>query len=47
MPGIFEPNLLRDDFRVILSQGFFGSWAGVIFRSVAPRYARVADIVSG
>jgi RES domain-containing protein len=47
MPGIFEPNLLRDDFRVILSQGFFGSWSGVMFRSVSPRYARAADIVSG
>jgi RES domain-containing protein len=47
MPGIFEPNLLGDDFRVILSQGFFGSWSGVIFRSVSPRYARAADIVSG
>jgi len=47
MPGIFEPNLLRDDFRVILSQKFFGPWSGVILRSVSPRYARFTDIVSG
>ena len=47
MPGIFEPNLLRDDFRVILSQKFFGLWSGVILRSVSPRYARPTDIVSG
>jgi len=37
----------ESDLRVILSQGLFGSWSGVIFRSVSPRYARTADIVSG
>src|SRR6516225_11007322 len=37
----------ESDLRVILSQGLFGSWSGVIFRSVSPRYARAADIVSG
>jgi len=47
MPGIFEANRLHDHFRVILSEGFFGSWSGVIFRSVSPRYARATDIVSG
>ena len=47
MPGIFEPNPLRDHFRGILNEGFFVSWSGVIFRSVSPRYARAADIVSG
>jgi RES domain-containing protein len=47
MPGLFKPNVLHDHFRVVLSQGFFRSWSGVIFRSVLPRYARVADIVSG
>jgi hypothetical protein len=34
MPGIFEPNLLHDHFRVILNQGFLAPWSGVIFRSV-------------
>jgi RES domain-containing protein len=47
MPGIFEPNLLYDHFRVILNQGFLAPWSGVIFRSVSPRYARPIDIVSG
>ena len=47
MPGIFESNLLRDDFRVILSQKFFGPWSGVILRSVSPRYAPIARVVAG
>jgi RES domain-containing protein len=47
MPETFEPNPLYDHYRAILSQELFRSWSGVIFRSVAPRYARVADIVSG
>ena len=47
MPGIFEPNLLYDHSRGILHQELFGSWSGVIFRSVSPRYARPADIISG
>jgi hypothetical protein len=47
MPGIFERNLLHDHFRVILSQGFFGSWSDVIFRSVSLQYARAAAIVGG
>ena len=47
MPGIFEPNLLHDHFRVVLNQGFLAPWSGVIFRSVWPRYARPIDIVSG
>jgi RES domain-containing protein len=33
--------------RAILSQELFRSSSGVIFRSVSPRYARPADIVSG
>ena len=47
MPGIFEPNPLYDHSRGILHQELFGSWSGVIFRSVSPRYARAADIISG
>lgn len=47
MPESFEPNLVHDHFRAILSQGFFGSWSGVVFRSVSPRYARPTDIVTG
>jgi hypothetical protein len=47
MPGTFEPNLLYSQCRTILSQDLFGPWSGVIFRSVSPRYARVADVVSG
>jgi hypothetical protein len=44
MPGSFEPNPLYDHFKAILRQELFGSWSGVIFRSVSPRYARPADI---
>ena len=47
MPGTFEPNPLYDYFCRILRQELFGSWSGVIFRSVSPRYARPIDIVSG
>ncbi|MBV8969792.1 MAG: RES domain-containing protein [Verrucomicrobia bacterium] len=47
MPGSFEPNPFYDHLRAILCQELFGSWSGVIFRSVSPRYARPADIVSG
>jgi hypothetical protein len=47
MPGSFEPNPLYDYFCGILRQELFGSWSGVIFRSVSPRYAQAADIVSG
>ena len=36
-----------DGFSRLSSEGFFGSWSGVIFRSVSPRYARAADIISG
>ena len=47
MPRSFEPNPLYDHLRAILPQELFGSWSGVIFRSVSPRYARPADIISG
>jgi RES domain-containing protein len=47
MPGSCEPNPLYDPLHAILRQELFGSWSGVIFRSVSPRYARAADIVSG
>jgi hypothetical protein len=47
MPGSFEANPLYDHFKAILRQELFGSWSGVIFRSVSPRYARRDDIVSG
>jgi RES domain-containing protein len=47
MPGSFEPNPLYDPLHAILRQELFGSWSGVIFRSVSPRYARADDIVSG
>ncbi len=47
MPGSFEPNPLYDHLHGILRHELFGSWSGVIFRSVSPRYARAADIISG
>jgi hypothetical protein len=34
-------------FEQFCTQGFFGPWSGVIFRSVSPRYARAPDVVSG
>src|SRR5207244_5943857 len=36
--------IILDEFS---TRNFFGSWSGVIFRSVSPRYARAADIISG
>jgi RES domain-containing protein len=47
MPGSFEPNPLYNHLHAILPQELFGSWSGVIFRSVSPRYARPPDLVSG
>jgi RES domain-containing protein len=49
MSGTFEPSPFYNDLRAFLAQneGIFGPWSGVIFRSISPRYARPADILSG